>query len=47
MQYEVRLPHDPDAIPRARRELDRVAAELDELTLRNAKLLVSEMQVTE
>ena len=43
MQYELRLPHTPDAVPRARRALDRVGLSVDDLTMRNAKLLVSEL----
>ena len=43
MQYELRLPHAPDAVPRARRALERVSGSVDELTMRNAKLLVSEL----
>ena len=43
MQFEVRLPHAPDAVPRARRALERVSASVDDLTMRNAKLLVSEL----
>ena len=43
MQFEIRLPHSPDAVPHARRALERVHASVDELTLRNAKLLVSEL----
>ncbi len=43
MQYEVRLPHTPEAVPRARRALERVDGSVDDLTMRNAKLLVSEL----
>lgn len=43
MRYTVELPHDVNSIPDARRALDRVRADLDELTLRNARLLVSEL----
>jgi anti-sigma regulatory factor (Ser/Thr protein kinase) len=43
VDYVVRLPHDPDAIPRARRELERVRDLVDDLTMRNAKLLTSEL----
>ncbi len=43
MRYTVELPHDVDSIPTARRALDRVRPDLDELTLRNARLLVSEL----
>ncbi len=42
MQFEVRLPHTPEAVPRARRALERVDG-VDDLTMRNAKLLVSEL----
>jgi anti-sigma regulatory factor (Ser/Thr protein kinase) len=42
VQYEVRLPHTPEAVPRARRALERVDG-VDDLTMRNAKLLVSEL----
>ena len=43
MHYTVELPHDVDSIPSARRALDRVRADVDDLTLRNARLLVSEL----
>lgn len=43
MRYTVELPHDVNSIPDARRALDRLRADLDELTLRNARLLVSEL----
>ena len=43
MRYTVELPHDVDSIPIARRALDRVRPEVDELTMRNARLLVSEL----
>ena len=43
MQFEVRLPHAPDAVPRARRALERLSGSVDDLTMRNAKLLVSEL----
>jgi anti-sigma regulatory factor (Ser/Thr protein kinase) len=43
MQFTVQFPHDVDSIPRARRALDRVRGEVDDLTLRNARLLVSEL----
>lgn len=39
----MQLPHDPGSIPKARRELERLADSVDELTLRNTKLLVSEL----
>ena len=43
MRYTVELPHDIDSIPTARQALDRVRPEVDELTMRNARLLVSEL----
>jgi anti-sigma regulatory factor (Ser/Thr protein kinase) len=43
MQFTVQFPHDVDSIPQARRALDRVRGDLDEMTLRNARLLVSEL----
>ena len=43
MQFTVQLPHDVDSIPTARRALDRVREDVDDLTLRNARLLVSEL----
>jgi anti-sigma regulatory factor (Ser/Thr protein kinase) len=43
MRYTVELPHDVDSIPTARQALERVRPEVDELTLRNARLLVSEL----
>jgi anti-sigma regulatory factor (Ser/Thr protein kinase) len=43
MHFTVQLPHDVDSIPRARRALDRVRGDVDELTLRHARLLVSEL----
>ena len=43
MKFTLELPHDPDSIPAARRELARLADEVDDLTLRNTKLLVSEL----
>jgi anti-sigma regulatory factor (Ser/Thr protein kinase) len=43
MRFTVEMPHDVDSIPFARRALDRVRGEVDDLTLRNARLLVSEL----
>jgi anti-sigma regulatory factor (Ser/Thr protein kinase) len=43
MRFTVHLPHEPGSIPLARRELECLADSLDELTLRNTKLLVSEL----
>ena len=43
MHYTVQLPHDVNSIPNARRALDRVEPEVDDATLRNARLLVSEL----
>lgn len=43
MEFSASFPHDVDAIPAARRALDRFAPELDELTMRNARLIVSEL----
>ena len=43
MRYTLELPHDVDSIPTARKALDRVRPDVDELTLRNARLLVSEL----
>ena len=43
MQFTLKLPHDRDSIPKARRELDRLAGTVDDLTMRNTKLLVSEL----
>jgi anti-sigma regulatory factor (Ser/Thr protein kinase) len=43
MRFTVRLPHDPDSIPEARRALGRLEGEVDDLTLRNTRLLVSEL----
>jgi anti-sigma regulatory factor (Ser/Thr protein kinase) len=42
-RFTLHLPHDPDSIPVARRELQRLSDEVDDLTLRNTKLLVSEL----
>ena len=43
MQFTVSLAHDVDSIPAARRALDRVSNEVDDLVLRNARLVVSEL----
>lgn len=43
MRFTVTLPNDVSSIPLARRELEPLAGEVDELTLRNARLLVSEL----
>ena len=43
MSFTIHLPHDMDSIPAARRAVDRVGDDVDELTLRNARLLVSEL----
>lgn len=43
MRFSVTLPHDVSSIPLARRELERLASEVDDLTLRNTRLLVSEL----
>jgi anti-sigma regulatory factor (Ser/Thr protein kinase) len=43
MSFTVQLPHDLDSIPAARRVVDRYRDKVDELTLRNARLLVSEL----
>jgi anti-sigma regulatory factor (Ser/Thr protein kinase) len=43
MRFTLQLPHEPGSIPKARRELDRLAPDLDDLTMRNTKLLVSEL----
>ncbi len=43
MRHSVTLPHEPDSIPAARRVLRRLEGHVDELTLRNARLLVSEL----
>ena len=37
------LPTDPDSIPRARRAVEEVAPTVDDLTLLNLRLLVSEL----
>jgi anti-sigma regulatory factor (Ser/Thr protein kinase) len=42
-RFTLHLPHDPDSIPAARRELQRLSDSVDDLTLRNTKLLVSEL----
>ena len=43
MRFTLKLPHEPDSIPKARRELERLSGDLDELTMRNTRLLVSEL----
>jgi len=43
MRYAISLPHDPGSIPVARRELRRLEGDIDDTTLRNARLLVSEL----
>jgi anti-sigma regulatory factor (Ser/Thr protein kinase) len=43
MRFTVQLPHHADSVRAARRALDRTRDEVDELTLRNARLLVSEL----
>jgi anti-sigma regulatory factor (Ser/Thr protein kinase) len=43
MRFTLELPHDPDSIPAARRALQRLDDTVDDLTLRNTKLLVSEL----
>lgn len=43
MNFTLDLPHEPGSIPIARRELARLADEVDDLTLRNTRLLVSEL----
>ena len=43
MRFTLQLPHDPGSIPKARRELERLSGELDDLTMRNTRLLVSEL----
>ena len=43
MHFTVSLSHDVDSIPAARRALDRVSGEVDDLVLRNARLVVSEL----
>ena len=43
MYFATTLPHEPGSIPAARRVLRRLEGEIDELTLRNARLLVSEL----
>src|SRR3712207_5108549 len=43
MRFTVELPHEPDSIPAARRALQRLDDNVDDLTLRNTKLLVSEL----
>lgn len=43
MEYSVRLPNEPAAVPRARGEMTRVEGTVGEATLANARLLVSEL----
>lgn len=43
MRFTISLPHEISSIPVARRELERLAGDVDELTLRNTRLLVSEL----
>ena len=43
MRHTVKLPHEVGSIPRARRELACLAGDVDDLTLRNTRLLVSEL----
>jgi len=43
LRYSVRLPHDPDSIPAARRALDPIQEAIPTETWRNARLLVSEL----
>lgn len=43
MRFTLTLPHDADSICAARHALDVLAPEIDDLTLRNARLLVSEI----
>jgi anti-sigma regulatory factor (Ser/Thr protein kinase) len=43
MNFTLELPHEPGSIPIARRELGRLSDDVDELTLRNTRLLVSEL----
>ena len=43
MRFTMQLPHEPGSIPKARRELERLSGELDDLTMRNTRLLVSEL----
>jgi anti-sigma regulatory factor (Ser/Thr protein kinase) len=43
MRFTLHLPHEPDSIPKARRELERLSSDVDDLTMRNTKLLVSEL----
>ena len=43
MRFTLTLPHDADSICAARHALDVLAPEVDDLTLRNARLLVSEI----
>jgi anti-sigma regulatory factor (Ser/Thr protein kinase) len=43
MRFSIQLPHAVSSIPIARRELQRLAGEIDDLALRNTRLLVSEL----
>jgi anti-sigma regulatory factor (Ser/Thr protein kinase) len=43
MGYTVQFPHHLDSIPAARGALDRLRDVLDDVTMRNARLLVSEL----
>lgn len=43
MSFTVKLPHHPDSIPTARRAVDGLRDDVDDVTLRNARLLVSEL----
>ena len=43
MHFTVNLPHELASIRHARRALDEVRGDVDELALRNARLLVSEL----
>jgi anti-sigma regulatory factor (Ser/Thr protein kinase) len=43
MRFTVTLPHEPGSIPAARRLLARLEGEVDDLALRNTRLLVSEL----
>ena len=43
MRFTLQLPHEPGSIPKARRELERLSSEVDDLTMRNTRLLVSEL----
>ena len=43
MQFTVSFAHDMNSIPAARRAIDRIADEVDDVVLRNARLVVSEL----